>query len=86
MKSPERSGRLPSTRMGTASLLRTAFAQAQAYGRKKEAAKETPINLKLEALNRALQKKIPVIFAACDRRRAGPSLPPSGLHLVGVDY
>jgi imidazolonepropionase-like amidohydrolase len=57
-------GKLPSTRMGTASLLRTAFSQAQAYGRKKEAAKETPINLKLEELNRALQKKIPVIFAA----------------------
>jgi tRNA pseudouridine38-40 synthase len=30
--------------------------------------------------------EIPVIFAACDRRKAGPSLPASGLHLVSVEY
>src|SRR6202035_4277829 len=51
-------GKAPSTRMGTANLVRTAFAQAQAYGRKKETAKEPPpINLKHEALSGALQKK-----------------------------
>ncbi|HWY86115.1 MAG TPA: amidohydrolase family protein, partial [Gemmataceae bacterium] len=58
-------GKLPSTRMGTANLVRTAFAQAQAYARKKETAKEPPaVNLKHEALQAALQKKFPVIFAA----------------------
>ena len=29
---------------------------------------------------------IPEIFAACDRRKAGPSLPACGLHLVSVEY
>ena len=29
---------------------------------------------------------IPEIFAAKDRRLAGPSLPPSGLHLISVQY
>ncbi len=58
-------GKLPSTRMGTANLVRTAFAQAQAYARKKETAKEPPaVNLKHEALEAALHKKIPVLFAA----------------------
>jgi imidazolonepropionase-like amidohydrolase len=58
-------GKLPSTRMGTANLVRTAFAQAQAYARKKETAKEPPpVNLKHEALAAALQKKVPVLFAA----------------------
>jgi imidazolonepropionase-like amidohydrolase len=58
-------GKAPATRMGTASLVRTAFAQAQAYARKKESAKEPPTpNLKSEALQPALQRKIPVIFSA----------------------
>ena len=61
-------GKLPSTRMGTANLVRTAFAQAQAYARKKESAKEPPtVNLKHEALEAALKKKIPVLFAAHPR-------------------
>ena len=29
---------------------------------------------------------LPQIFAACDRRRAGPSLPAAGLHLIQVEY
>jgi tRNA pseudouridine38-40 synthase len=29
---------------------------------------------------------IPQIFAACDRRKAGPSLPARGLHLLAVEY
>jgi imidazolonepropionase-like amidohydrolase len=61
-------GRLPSTRMGTAGLIRTALAQARAYGRKRAAAKDgekrPPSNLKLEALRLALDRKVPVIFSA----------------------
>jgi imidazolonepropionase-like amidohydrolase len=58
-------GKLPSTRMGTANLVRTAFAQAQTYARKKETAKEPPpVNLKLEALESALRRNVPVVFAA----------------------
>jgi imidazolonepropionase-like amidohydrolase len=58
-------GRLPSTRMGNANLVRTAFAQAQAYVAKKASAKEPPSpNLKHEALEPALKKMIPVIFSA----------------------
>ena len=57
-------GKLPNTRMGTANLVRTAFAQAQAHAKKKAAGKDTPTNLKLEALAPALQKKVPVIFSA----------------------
>jgi imidazolonepropionase-like amidohydrolase len=62
------SGRLPSTRMGTASLVRTALAQAQGNARKraqaKEDAKRPPSNLKLEALELALSGKVPVFFSA----------------------
>lgn len=59
------SGKFPSTRMGTANLLRNAFSQAQAHARKRETAKEPPApNLKHEALEAALAKKIPVWFAA----------------------
>ncbi len=59
------SGKFPSTRMGTANLVRTALSQAQAYSKKKEGAKEAPpINLKHEALEGALKKKYPVFFAA----------------------
>lgn len=52
------------TRMGTANLLRTAFAQAQDYTRKKEGKETPPKNLKLEGLALATQGKIPVYFAA----------------------
>ena len=30
--------------------------------------------------------EIPSIFEACDRRLAGPSAPPTGLHLLNVEY
>jgi imidazolonepropionase-like amidohydrolase len=54
-------GKLPGTRMGTANLVRTAFAQAQAHAKKKDAAP----NLKAEALNLAMKADpIPVIFSA----------------------
>jgi imidazolonepropionase-like amidohydrolase len=60
--------KLPTTRMGTAALIRTAFAQAQSDARKRAAAKDEekrpPRNLKLEALQLALERKIPVIFSA----------------------
>jgi imidazolonepropionase-like amidohydrolase len=59
------SGKAPATRMATANLVRNAFAQAQAYARKKESAKEPPApNLKWEALQPALAGKLPVIFSA----------------------
>jgi imidazolonepropionase-like amidohydrolase len=61
-------GRLPGTRMGTASLVRAAFAQAQSDAQKKAASsdegKRPARNLKLEALQLALEGKIPVIFSA----------------------
>jgi imidazolonepropionase-like amidohydrolase len=61
-------GKLPTTRMGTASLVRAAFAQAQGYRRKKSAAKaedkQPAPSPKLEALSLALEGKVPVIFAA----------------------
>ncbi|MHB1424328.1 MAG: amidohydrolase family protein [Gemmataceae bacterium] len=60
--------RQPTTRMGTAALLRTALAQAQNHARKAAAAKSEdkrpPYNPKLEALSLALDGKVPVIFAA----------------------
>ena len=60
--------RQPTTRMGTAALLRTALAQAQNHARKAAAAKSEdkrpPHNPKLEALALALDGKVPVIFAA----------------------
>src|SRR5204862_2999926 len=49
----------PTTRMGTAALVRNAFAQAQNHQRKKGAP-----NAKLDALGLALDGKVPVIFAA----------------------
>ncbi|HZV07359.1 MAG TPA: amidohydrolase family protein [Gemmataceae bacterium] len=60
--------RQPTTRMGTAALLRTALAQAQNHARKSAAAKSEdkrpPYNPKLEALGLALDGRVPVIFAA----------------------
>ncbi|HEV3083394.1 MAG TPA: amidohydrolase family protein [Gemmataceae bacterium] len=61
-------GKLPGTRMGTASLVRTAFSQAANNRHKRLAAKDEdkhpPHNLKLEALELALNKKVPVYFSA----------------------
>jgi imidazolonepropionase-like amidohydrolase len=58
----------PTTRMGTAALLRTAFTQAKNRAVKRLAAraddKPTPADAKLDALGLALDHKIPVIFAA----------------------
>ena len=57
-------GKLPSTRMGSANLVRHALSQAQTYARRNRSAKEPAApNLKYEALELALQKKVPVIFA-----------------------
>jgi imidazolonepropionase-like amidohydrolase len=61
-------GKLPTTRMGSASLLRTALTQAQNQANKREANKDpdkAPApNLKLEALELALKGKLPVYFTA----------------------
>ena len=57
-------GKLPSTRMGTANLIRGALSSAQAYAQKKQGAKEPPAtNLKHEAMELVLKKKIPIILA-----------------------
>jgi imidazolonepropionase-like amidohydrolase len=68
--------KLPTTRMGTASLVRNAFAQAQNQQHKRAAAArvgagspdpapgQPPPNAKLDALGLALDGKVPVIFAA----------------------
>jgi imidazolonepropionase-like amidohydrolase len=59
--------KLPTTRMGTAALIRNALAQAQSDARKRAAAKDEdkkpPRNLKLEALLLALDRKAPVVFS-----------------------
>jgi len=61
-------GRLPSTRMGTAALVRNALAEAQTYARKRTTTKDEekrPLtNLKLDALEHALNGQHPVIFSA----------------------
>jgi imidazolonepropionase-like amidohydrolase len=61
-------GKLPTTRMGTASLVRNAFAQAQNNAQKRAKSKgddkQPPRNLKSEALELALARKIPIIFSA----------------------
>jgi len=61
-------GRLPSTRMGTASLVRMALVQAQNNAQKRATAKDPdrqpPRNLKLEELELALDRKVPVVFSA----------------------
>src|SRR5207302_4696340 len=60
--------KLPTTRMGTAALVRNALAQAQSDARKRAATKDEekkpPRNLKLEALLLALDGKVPVVFSA----------------------
>jgi imidazolonepropionase-like amidohydrolase len=59
--------RLPTTRMGTAALVRAAFVQARNHLTKqaaKDPDKRPPGNAKLEALGLALAKKVPVLFAA----------------------
>ncbi|HYV39974.1 MAG TPA: amidohydrolase family protein [Gemmataceae bacterium] len=56
--------KMPSTRMGTANLLRTTFASAQAHAAKRSGDNKPAPNLKLEALEPALSGKIPVIFSA----------------------
>ena len=53
-------GKAPTTRMGTAGIVRKAFADAQAYKAKPGA----PKNAKHEALVPALEGKVPVYFAA----------------------
>jgi imidazolonepropionase-like amidohydrolase len=61
-------GHLPSTRMGTANLIRTALTQAQNNARKRTSAKDEDKrpagNLKLEALELALDRKLPCFFSA----------------------
>lgn len=53
-------GKAPTTRMGTAGIVRKAFAEADVYRKKPAGAK----NAKLEALIPALEGKVPVYFAA----------------------
>lgn len=55
--------KLPSTRMGTAALLRQALSEAREYGNKKSLARSaasTPFHMKWEALLPVLDKKIPL--------------------------
>jgi imidazolonepropionase-like amidohydrolase len=60
--------RKPGTRMGTASLLRSALSDAANYARKRKAAKDEASqpdrNLKHEALGQVLEQKLPALFAA----------------------
>ena len=57
-------GKLPGTRMGTANLVRNALSAAQSYSQKKASAKEPPApNLKHEAMELVLKKKMPIIFS-----------------------
>jgi imidazolonepropionase-like amidohydrolase len=57
-------GKLPNTRMGTANLIRNALSLAQTYAQKKQAAKEPPApNLKHEAMELVLRKKIPIVLS-----------------------
>jgi imidazolonepropionase-like amidohydrolase len=60
--------KLPQTRMGTASLVRTAFTGARNYAERREQvkdpAKRPAVNPKHEALGPALAGEIPVIFSA----------------------
>src|SRR5262249_56245293 len=69
-EAPKRSypNKLPTTRMGTAALVRNALTQAQSDARKRATAKDEdkrpPRNLKLEALPQALDGQLPALFAA----------------------
>lgn len=56
----------PLTRMATAGMVRAAFTQAKGYAAKQSGPedKRPPVNPKLEALIPALDRKVPVIFAA----------------------
>ena len=65
-------GKLPSTRMGTANLVRTAFAAAQAHAKKRAGTedKKPAANLKLEALEPALKGEIPGHLQRPPRRRS----------------
>jgi imidazolonepropionase-like amidohydrolase len=58
------SGRLPSTRMGTANLVRTALQKAENYAGKKKGGKDVDPDLKSEALRPALTGDIAVVFSA----------------------
>lgn len=60
-------GKAPGTRMGTAGLIRNALTAAANDLRKRQTAKEgaePDRHLKLEALGRLLEKKVPAVFAA----------------------
>ncbi|HEV3145426.1 MAG TPA: amidohydrolase family protein [Gemmataceae bacterium] len=55
----------PLTRMAVAGLVRTTFTQAKEHARKRaDDPAKTPHNLKLEALEPALARKLPVVFSA----------------------
>jgi imidazolonepropionase-like amidohydrolase len=60
--------KLPTTRMGTTSIIRSALAQAEVNARKRRDAKEgekpLPRQLKAEALEPVLEGKLPMIFSA----------------------
>jgi imidazolonepropionase-like amidohydrolase len=60
--------KMPTTRMGTANLVRTALTQAQGNARNRRTTKDNdkppPRNLKLEALEPVLEKKIPLLVSA----------------------
>jgi imidazolonepropionase-like amidohydrolase len=60
--------KFPNTRMGTAGLVRSSLAQAQANAIKRRDAKDDdkrpPRNLKLEALEPVLDRKVPAVFSA----------------------
>jgi imidazolonepropionase-like amidohydrolase len=59
------SNKTPLTRMAVAALVRTTLTQAKEYARKRaDDAAKTPRNLKFDALEPALAKKLPVIFSA----------------------
>lgn len=52
--------KMPSTRMGTAAVLRNALLEAQTYGKKKSEGKEQAIDMKKENLLKVLHREIPL--------------------------
>ena len=54
----------PTTRMGTAALVRSSFARARNHARKRSGKEKPPADARLDALGLALEKKVPVLFAA----------------------